>query len=302
MQVKQLWCPTELALVGREHYEREECLDPPAPTEWLGAVLKHIEGDQEHAGNKFTATRLTACPRSIAIQDNLPVTVNLMDYNNLVWGSAMHDWLARQRSANYAEARLHGRLFVGTPQEVEISGRPDNLAAAVDAILDYKFHGADQQRFKYEAVQTGLVDEDWRVQFSVYKILAEANVVGANVERAAAWNGAMVGKRSSAPPWFKTPVPFFNEEQILKLHPLGGETSVAENILITKEFQRKLEAIDASTAGNDRLARVEAAVAEMPLSGESMGWRSKKGDKFTSKCEYCPVARDCAWLAGTVRV
>lgn len=306
MKVKALWCPTELAQVSRDHYAHDECLDPPAPVEWLGAVLRHLEEDEAHAGNKFTATRLTQCPRATAIGDNLPVTVNLMDYNNLVWGTAMHAWLARSRSHNYTEERFRGTLFAGTPYEIAISGQPDVLAAAVTEFLDYKFHGADQQRFKYEDTQKGIIDEDWRVQFSVYKILAERNIEGAVIDHAHAWNGAMVGKRSTAPPWFKTNVPFFSEEQILKLHPLGGDASVAENILVAKAFHKKLEVINdtarAVQAGEEtRLAEVEAAVAEMPLSGQSMGWRPKKGG-FIPKCDYCPLRGDCDRLAGTVRI
>lgn len=299
MKIAALWCPVELATVPREHYAHDECLDPPAPVDWLAAILQEVEGDTEHAGNRFTATRLTSCPRSIAIQDNVPVTVNLMSFNNMMHGIAGHEFVAKRTRFAYGETRLHGKLFAGTPSEIEISGKPDKITPAVDVIDDYKFHGADQQRFKYEDTQKGVCDEDWRVQFSVYKMLIEQNIAGAHIERAFAWNGAMVGARSAAPAWFKTSIPFLSEEQILKLHPLGGTASVAENIAVSKVFHKRLEAI--SEQGDARQAAVEVAISDMPLSGQSMGWRTKKGG-FISKCDYCTVRKDCDRLAGTVRV
>lgn len=307
MKVKNLWCPTELAVVERDHYEKEECLDPPAPEVWLARTLEEIEGDTDHRDNKFTATRLTTCPRATALRDNLPVTIDLTAFNNLMHGIAGHAWLASGKGTAYKEMRFpiagkDSRLFVGTPSEVPVSGRVDLISPDACVIKDYKFHGADQQRFKYEDVQKGVVDEDWRVQFSVYKMLAERSIEGAHIDRAYAWNGAMVGKRSSAPAWFKTSIPFLSEEQILKLHPLGGKTSVAENIAITKQFHLRLEAINAlETTDLGRLEATEQAIAEMPLSGQDMGWRGKKGG-FTSKCGYCEVKRDCDRLAGVVGV
>lgn len=276
MPIASLFC----SCVGREvpidHYH--SCAKPPMPLPWIFGILANTIGDTRHPAMQASASRLSGCPRANAIEDLLPVPrVDLRRFNSIAHGWAAHFWMAHYAPKGMMnEVELKGRLFVGTPYEIEVSGHADVIHPSTALLEDYKITSETNQRYVTETTEK----VEWNVQLSIYALLAAQQ--GITIERAAIWSGAATTRKGT--PWVHVPARILSEDEILAAVPYEGVARVADHIIDFLALRERLE----------RGMGAEEAVAAMPLRGE-MQWRRKDG---TSKCDYCVQSDVCAGLAG----
>lgn len=287
MKIEGFFCQCVGRRVAVDHYSSLSCKNPPMPIPWiLGAIDKEMN-DGVHSGNQMSASRLTHCVRAMGIEDNVPSIINVEELDAMTQGTAMHEFMERHAPKGMlvefempAPGKPKPVLFEGTEFEVEMRGRLDVLHLNTMVLEDYKTTGEWSQKFRFER---GSADPEWNVQASVYKLLLK-KCEGLDIKSAVVWSGARVGKKSKAPAWFRIPIVFMNEEEILDFHPLDGQYSVADMIREYKRFVKRLA---------EGMPAVEA-VAMIPKMGEVTN-QSKKRYKA---CDYCTVAGKCAELAG----
>lgn len=282
MKIAGFYCSCVGRNVAIDHYSSMSCKNPPMPIPWiLGAIHKQTS-DDVHCGNQMSASRLTHCLRAMAIEDNIPSVINVQDLDAATAGTAMHEFMQRHTPKGMlaemelpAEGKPKAMLFAGTDCEIEVRGRLDVVNLNTAILEDYKTTSEWSQKFRFER---GAADGEWNVQASVYRILLK-RCEGIEIKHAAVWSGARVGKKSKAPAWFKIPITFMNEEEILDFHPLDGQYSVRDIIREYKLFVARLSEMPA-----------EQAVAMIPLMGAVT--------KRYKQCDYCTVKRICDEIAG----
>lgn len=283
MKIEGFFCTCVGRTVAADHYSSLACKNPPMPIPYILGALDKDANDKVHRGNNMSASRLTHCFRATAIEDNLPVTIDVRELDAPTFGTALHEFMQRHTPkgmiAEYelpAPGKPKPILFAGTDCEIEMRGTLDVLNLDTAMLDDYKITSEWSQKFRWER---GAADPEWNVQASVYKILLK-KCEGIDVQHAAAWSGARVGKKSKAPAWFRMPITFMDEAEILDFHPLDGQFSVRDIIRCYKEFVAALA--DGTTAKD--------AISAIPLIGAVT--------KKYKQCDYCTVKRKCDELAG----
>ena len=313
MLIDSLYCSCIEGEVPTDHYwpvkdsKTEPCTAPPMPLPWLLAIIDINLNDDIHSGNRMSATRIQSCARRIAIEDNLPSRrINLQRFNSPTWGTAIHEFMQKHTPPGfYQEIELPPKgappvlLFQGTEAEIAVRGRLDVLTPDTVLLDDYKCTSESSQKFRFN--RRG-ADPEWRAQASVYKLLGERSTEGGiKIERAAVWSGAMTSARCPAPPWFRIPLAWMGEEEILMMKPHGGEFSVADNIIQFKTFLRAKAEIDEEFKVTLRktafcpsyLEALKGIIQKMPLAGRNQ-WRGEMCKK------YCGVSRLCNEMEGLV--
>lgn len=296
MRPRALWCrrvPQTGAGCGKEvpldHFDAGGgCPRPPAPKAWIRSIIRRVLGDERHAGNRITVTRLLGCPREGAIYDNIPLVLDPMDFNATAQGTLRHEEMEKGADSGWVEVPVKG-LFLG---EV-VEGTIDYISPR-GVLEDYKTHGESSQVLKWKK---GGVENEVRAQGSLYKLLlaqtpptkecAFPEQIAAGLKVMRVWHGAEVAARCAAPPWFDVELPWMEEEEIAALKPHGAALTVREILGLWRRLQD-----DIGKAAGDSV-KVDAAVNGVPLVGEGI-WGG-------SKCRtYCGALRDCWRLAGRV--
>jgi len=317
MLIESLYCSCIEGEVPTDHYypepgsTTEVCTAPPMPLPWLLAMLTLNKNDDIHSGNRMSATRMQACARKIAIEDNIPARrVNMKQFNSPTWGTAIHEFMQKHTPPGfYQEIELPPKgappvmLFQGTEAEIAVRGRLDILTPDTVLLEDYKCTSESSQKFRFNRKGA---DPEWRAQASIYKILGERSTEGAiAIKQAAIWSGAMTSARCPAPPWFKIPLAWMGEEEILMMKPHGAEFSVADNIIQFKTFLlakkeidetyrvRKVDADGQVQYADGYIEALKGIISKMPLAGRG-AWRGEMCKK------YCGSARICNQMEGLV--
>ena len=298
MKIGALKCKCSLEPQPVTHYEKRECKDLPMPLPWLLAILQRNKSDQTHRDNNFTVTRLLTCPRSVAIEDNLPNVIDLRHLNSPTWGHAVHEFMHRNTPEGmYSEVRLplEGQkppLILGVP----LRGTVDVLSGDTVVLEDYKCTSESSMKFKWGRKETAAIEV--RAQASLYKILIEKCMPETKIQEAAIWNGAMTGARCPAPPWFRVQIDWLEEWEIGAIRPHGCDFTVEQIIVLYKEFHERLNdlrAMGIEPETEEWFDRVAEIIGKIPMVGKPM-WRG-------SKCEkYCSVKDTCYGIEGITTI
>jgi len=318
MLIESLYCSCIEGEVPTDHYapepgsKTEVCIAPPMPLPWLLAMISINKSDDIHSGNRMSATRMQSCPRKIAIEDNIPARrVNMKQFNSMTWGTAIHEFMQKHTPPGfYQEIELPPKgsppvmLFQGTEAEIAVRGRLDILTPDTILLEDYKCTSESSQKFRFNR---RAADPEWRAQASIYKILGKRSIADIDIKQAAIWSGAMTSARCPAPPWFKIPLAWMGEEEILMMKPHGAEFSVADNIIQFKHFLKMKAELDLTfrtrkhdcedrlviDTGPEYKKALYDLIATMPLAGRG-AWRGEMCKK------YCGSARTCNEMEGLV--
>ena len=117
-------------------------------------------------------------------------------------------------------------MIPGVPNGILVAGQVDKILWNYKGIHDYKTHAESSQKFK------GAPDPNVAAQLNIYRIALEQVVPAAKgqFEELVAYHGAMTSARGPEP-WKPVVEPFMSEEEILKVHPGGGDYTALEVIL-----------------------------------------------------------------------
>lgn len=276
MRIVSLYCQCRGGEVPVDHYESGACTNPPAPLPWLLGLHRERAADVAHSGNTMTATRLSVCPRAIAIEDNFDLpAMDLMRFNSAAVGGAVHAFMEKYAPPGFlTEVALDGTLFKGTDVETKVYGTADVIRPRVLLLEDYKMTSEWSQQHRTKNPNEH--HEEWDIQASVYNHLAPPEM---KAERAAFWSGSLVSKRSKSKPWIEMPVRLdMTEEEILATKPHGGLYTVLDHLRQRRAFLAEL------AAGKTPAE----AIKVLPLAGAvAQEW----------VCEYCVVNHICPRLA-----
>lgn len=282
MLIKSLYCPCNNRSDNPiDHYARGVCPNPPVPLPLARGIVNSIQGDTVHRDLNITVTRCLTCPRQVAIEDTIPVVLDVRRHLSTYEGSVTHRDLQKNAPpGSYTEVEIPPQgqtppTFLG----VQIRGTIDFVTSDLTEIHDYKKHSETAQRLKYER---GGADRELTAQLNMYRILLE-KVTPAQIKRLIVWHGAMVSAKGP-PAWFRIEMPFMTEEEIGKLKPHGGELTVQELVEEYHDFDERI-----NVGGLD----IESAVRQMALVGRKM-WRGEKCRR------YCAVKEKCDEIEGIV--
>lgn len=257
-------CPSCQRVVPLDHFAATKCALVVHPA-YAKAVL---ESDTDYYGKGLvTVTSGLSCPRSRAIEQGASVTVNPLDYNALIVGSAWDKAMEQFAESGTAKIRLQGEV-----EGIKLSGEIDQVMRVGGELLicDHKhtnnFQYAhlkkeEKPRIEY-VIQTSLYAELYFQQFSV------------RPDRGVVWYSFSGGNVGSSPPLMPKVYEFMDVKNCLDHKPYGGDYTVRELYQQSANYLSK-----------------PADPFALPLAGETMSFGTK------SYCEYCQVSKACRLAA-----
>lgn len=261
-------CPICKMVVAVDHYAVSDC-GLKLPADYATAVLR--ANDERYVSGEVTVTMGLGCPRSRAIEADLPVKVNPLQYNALLIGRAWDSLLEKYAPENTAKVQVDGTI-----EGIHIYGEIDRMVE-----LDGKLYIADHKHsnnFAQKFAREGGVKTEYRIQTSIYAELY-AQKFGKRPHKGLVFNHYS-GAPTISDDITRYMLPFVYDfmplAECLDHKPYGGDWTVLQL------YQQANVYCQWKKGG---AVRMEAL--ELPLAGETMSFGSK------SFCDYCQVQNTC---------
>lgn len=261
MPIKSWECPGCMRTVPLDHFETSECGLVVHP-DYAAAVLA---SDSDYYGHGLvTVTSGLGCPRSRAIEQAEQISVNPLDYNALLIGSAWDKHLEQYAPEAARKIRLNGVI-----EGIKIAGEIDRARRVGTKLIieDHKHSNNFQQGYVIKEAAPRI---EYIIQTSIYAELF-AQQFGERPTHGIIWyhfSGANAGK----PPLLPKLYSLMPVSDCLDHKPYGGDYTVRELYQQTDSYLR-----------TERLEPFS-----LPLSGAEMSFGTK------GYCDYCSVAKVCA--------
>lgn len=289
-------CPDSREQVPFDHFET--CVHGPGgrpsfnPT-FARIMAKKIQGDVRHSGLKLTITRLMGCPRATYIETQYNQYADPSNMGASSRGTALHSVFAEASDPEYwiteatdpVRLNLKGALF-GGPMDMLV----DVIRKDLREIQDYKFPLDWSIRYRgthfdlersvpnsatRAKIRPGMPKVEYIVQLNAARLLlaqqewAIREAYDVDGVLLTSWDFAL-GQGGKGGPQ-ALPAPHLTEEEMLEIHPYGGENSIADNVHTWKVMLEH-------HAGNPDK---DEHASSIPLAGETM----MNGKKCTLYCE-----------------
>lgn len=241
--------------VPLDHFEKASCGRTHVHPHYANAVLAK-ERDHYSRGSKIVSvTQGLGCPRKSAILESVDISVNPMDMNASITGTAFHALM--ESAPHYAEAAVEVHVS-GVLDGIPVQGRPDVYWPAKQLIEDFKHSNDFMEKYRQEA------KPDHIVQQSLYAELIEQSGKPRPVDGIVWYHYTAHGLKPKA---FKV-LPL---REALDFKPHGSPLSVINLLRAMHNFYRGV------TKWQD-----------LAMAGEDMAFGSK------TACDYCE-ARSVCW-------
>lgn len=259
MPIKNWYCQQCKKVVELDHFSATTC-GLQLPPDYAAAVL--LNSTKERSGVHVTDG--LSCPRSRAIERDVGVTVDPLNYNAVVLGSAWDKAMESAAPVDMAKIAVSGEVA-----GVQLTGEIDRLLKWVGAppvIADWKHSNNFRQKW---IISEGKPSDEYVVQTSLYAELYQQTFGERPV------SGVIWHHFSGSPPSLKQPVvalayDLWDLQRCLDHQPYSGEWTVEELLRQSASYwHESVKALD------------------LPLAGTSMSFGSK------SYCDYCQVREAC---------
>lgn len=257
MPIVALRCPNCLLPQPLDHFAGA-CGDT-IHCDYVTAVLAG-DGERGRRVGRVGVSDGLGCPRKKLIMDVEDVTVNPLDFNAMLTGTAWHDKMeAHAVAPAQCEVEVEGTVI-----GIKVIGHIDRVRIIGSAIvLDDHKHTND---YSFGYLRKGEIKPEHECQLSVY-----AELYAQTLEQRPAYG--MIWTHATAGGFFPRRVEFWPMERCLSFKPYGGDYCVADLLLHVQ-------------------GGIEGDWRNLPLAGQSMTFGSRDA------CSYCAV-RDVCWEAET---
>lgn len=270
-------CPGCHREVPLDHYETTKCGATVCHPDYARAILR--DNEDRYVKDQVTVTVGLGCPRSRAIENDLPVAVNPLEFNALLIGRAWDQLLE-----NHSPAGTSKVVVKGTIAGVEIWGEIDRVRELTNgeqtylAIEDHKHGNNFQQRFAKKDVESGkpVVKPEQAIQTSIYAELY-AQQEGVRPTHGVIWqhySGAPGPSNAVLTPHIYL---LWSVADCLAHKPYNGEYTVEQLYKMADRYEKWKR--------GGAAIRVEAL--DLPLVGKTMSFGTKEF------CDYCEVRDTC---------
>jgi len=251
-------CPECHRAAPLDHYESGGACSLAVHPDYVAAVL----ADSAKRADKAwpTVTMGLGCVRAAAIQQDEDVSINPLDVNAMLTGSAWHAVMDRGAPDNEVEVsgQLGGMVVTGTIDRVR------KLADGRVIIEDWKHGNCFSRKYATAAkpehvVQVSLYAE---LYAQMYDIKPSAGVVWYHY--------------TSSPALIPRAVELWNVERCLAHHPYDADWTVGQLLRLADDYDNRC---------------VPAKWQDLPLVGATIKFGNKTG------CEYCSVRAICMTAA-----
>jgi len=244
--------------VPLDHWSSGECSIYSSRV--IDTILAKEQGDSNHQGYTLTPTTVLACPRQILIQRFLPYAASPDQFLTMSYGTWMHS------AIDYLKVPIKGELFghefVGEIDAVDGGIIEEDKTTSLKNMRRIIKYGPEKER------------PDNIAQLSMYKIIYEQ--MFNNIDEIAL-NYYCAGGTDGTPPYMRFVVKPMNEDQILRLKPLGGDQTFEENL---GQLVRSFKAIKDGADPID-------VIRSLPLAGNTMLHGYKCTAKFCIQFDLC---------------
>lgn len=226
-----------------------------------------LHGNDDYYGlDKVTVTSALGCPRSRAIEEQCEVTVNPLDYNALLIGTAWDLHLAAFAPDGDKKVQVHG-VIAG----LDVWGEIDRVRkiGGYLTIEDHK-HG---NNYQYKYVTEPKAENV--IQLSLYAELY-AQVYRQRPTHGSLWYHFSGANKKDMPPLKSFTFLLWALEDCLAFKPFDGDYTVEQLLKQVALYQ---------AGKTDKGVRLSAL--ELPLAGETMHFGTK------DYCDYCQVREIC---------
>ncbi len=283
MKLKGLSCPScNKHNLPLDHYAASSpspCPDPVIPEDEAQNMIDDILSDTTHVFGNITCTRLLGCARDIAIQDTIPLSIDLTKRQSMHNGTEKHQALAsRGKDGNHEYIKISGdgktpiyHDVVDTSVRRELTVRGKLFGVEMQATIDRL---SPEGIIEYKTTKFGFkLTKEHEVQTSIQALLwAELEYPKIRL-----WSLSWTGG------YTYYDIEPLAEEECGEYKPLGGEVTVRQNATLLDLFYKNCDKNDP-----------EPAIKSLPLSGRDM----KIGKQ--TKCFYCTSRRACDRMEGIV--
>ena len=242
--------------VALSHFAETSCGERVHP-DYAAAIL--ADRAEQYVSGAVRVSHGLGCPRRAAIEESEGYSVDPLEVNSMITGTAWHAFVERAGPKEWCEVEVSGKLA-----NVSVNGKMDRMRQLSDgtwAIEDWK-HIND---FSVKYIN-GAPKKEHMIQTSLYAELAEQCGHQRPTVGIIWYHSSQSGKAALTPHKF----PLMSAEDALAHCPYDCDYTVAE----------LLQQADAHYKDGLRWQ-------EMPLAGKSIKFGTKTG------CDYCSVRSIC---------